>query len=172
MSSNSSNRRGPAAKAIGAFVPAVARAAFEANGFPSAAVLSDWPTIVGRELAAFTAPERLIWPRRPAVPDEDGRTSRRSRRTSRSGATLGLRVDGPRALEIQHMTPQLIERINAYFGYGAVAALRLVQAPVRRAAPPQPDALPPEPAVDERGLDEVDDARLRAALSRLRLRVR
>lgn len=183
MSTNSSNRRGDSfapsrhrgralgAKAIGSFVPSVARAAFEANGFPSAAVLADWPTIVGRELAAFTAPERLIWPRRPSDRDQDDRTGRRHLRTSRMGATLVLRVDGPRALEIQHTASQLIERINGYFGYGAVAALRLIQAPVRRSAASQPDARPAEPPADTSDLEGVRDDRLRAALSRLRARV-
>lgn len=164
-------RRRSGAKAIGSFVPAVARAAFEAKGFPSAAVIADWPTIVGRELAAFTAPERLIWPRRTSEGQEENRKAARPLRTSRRGATLVLRVDGPRALEVQHTAPQLIERINGYFGYGAVSALRLVQAPVRRARSVRREPPPEAPPPDTSDLEQIDDERLRSALARLRARV-
>lgn len=159
------------AQAIGSFVPKVARAVFEAKGFPSAAVLVNWPAIVGRDLAAFTAPERLIWPRRRAERDEDGAVRTHTLRTSRRGATLVLRVDGPRALEIQHTAPQLIERINTYFGYGAVSALRLVQAPVRRTRVLQRDPPPDEPEVDPGDLEQIENEALRRALVRLRSRV-
>ena len=47
-----------------------------------------------------------------------------------------LRVDGSQALAVQYGARQLIERINAYFGYAAVAELRIVQAPVGEALPP------------------------------------
>ena len=40
------------------------------------------------------------------------------------------------APEIQHRAPQLLERINGFFGYGAVARLALVQGPPLR--PPAP----------------------------------
>ncbi len=152
-------------------MPKVARAAFEAKGFPSAAVLTDWPSIVGRELATFTVPERLVWPRRGSGRDEQSRTGARALRTSRRGATLVLRVDGPRALEVQHTAPQLIERINSYFGYGAVSALRLVQAPVRRTRPVQPARPPEEPPTDTGDLEQIENERLRTALARLRTRV-
>ena len=69
----------------------------------------------------------------------------------RPGATLVLRVDGARALDVQYKARQIIERINAYFGYAAVAELRIVQAPMRQLPP----ARPPRPrggrAADARG---------------------
>jgi hypothetical protein len=113
-------------KAVGAFLPALTRKAFEKYGFSTATLVTDWMTIAGRELAAFTAPERLNWPRALARPDaETGEPGK-----GRQGATLVLRVDGGRSLDVQHRARQLIERINAYFGYAAVAELRIVQAPV------------------------------------------
>ncbi len=108
------------AKSVGEFVPALMRPAFEKYGFPAAAILTDWAAIAGTELAAFTAPERLKWPRK-ASSDTDG---------GGQGATLILRVDGPRALEVEHLRPRLIERINASFGYRAVADIRVLQAPL------------------------------------------
>ncbi len=157
-------RGGPSA--IGAFVPGVTRAAFSAHGFPSASVLSDWPDIVGAEFADITSPERLVWPRgpEPSPEDEGGAKSRAQHR--RAGATLVLRVDGPRSLEIQHIAPQLLERINIYFGYRAVSHLRIVQGPVHRETP---DKTPPDTPVREAvPLDRAIEADgLRAALSRL-----
>ena len=51
------------ARAVGVFVPKLTRKAFEKYGFSAATLLTDWATIVGKELAGFTAPERLKWPR-------------------------------------------------------------------------------------------------------------
>jgi len=149
---------------VGAFVPTVARAAFESHGFPSVTVLSDWPEIIGEEYAAFTVPERLVWPRSadrdPSNANAHGSAHRRG------GATLVIRVDGPRALEVQHMAHQLMERVNIYFGYRAVAELRLIQGPVRRGEPATPK--PKEPANQTIELKaDIEDDGLRSALERL-----
>ena len=113
----------PGPKAVGSFVPKLARKAFEKFGFAAAAVLTDWREIVGPEIAACTAPERLRWPK-PA----DGGAG--DAPAPRSGATLILRVEPARALDVQYKTAQIVERINAYFGYRAVTEIRLMQAPL------------------------------------------
>lgn len=155
---------GPGALAIGAYVPAVARAAFESHGFPTAAVLSDWPEIVGEEFADFTAPERLIWPR--SASRDPSNTKDHGTAHRRGGATLVVRVDGPRALEIQYMAQQIIERVNIYFGYGAVCEMRIVQGPVRRHEPAKD--VPVQPKKDAGELSaEIEDEALHAALARL-----
>lgn len=162
-------RTGGGPSAIGAYVPAVTRAAFSAHGFPSANILSDWPDIIGAEFAEITSPERLIWPRGAEPYAEQagggqGRTGRTGHR--RAGATLVLRVDGPRSLEIQHIAPQLLERINVYFGYRAVAHLRIQQGPVLREK--VEENRPAPGARNEIPLDqEIEDEGLRTALSRL-----
>ncbi|HDO52208.1 MAG TPA: DUF721 domain-containing protein [Rhizobiales bacterium] len=152
--------------AIGAFVPGVTRAAFGAHGFPSASVLSDWPDIIGAEFADITSPERLIWPRgAEPCPEEEGGPAGRTRHR-RAGATLVLRVDGPRSLEIQHIAPQLLERINIYFGYRAVSQLRIIQGPVHREK--EDNTRPAARARKEIPLDrEIGEEGLRAALSKL-----
>lgn len=156
------NRRG--ALAVGAYIPSVARAAFESHGFPSVAVLSDWPEIIGVEFAEFTAPERLIWPRNANQDPTDTKAHGTTHR--RGGATLVIRVDGPRALEVQHMAHQLMERVNVYFGYRAIAELRLVQGPVRRANQTSAKPKPQEKQRAELKV-EIKDEELRAALERL-----
>ena len=113
-------------KAVGSFLPALTRKAFQKYGFSTAALVTDWVRIVGRELAHSTAPERLKWPRGIAPADVEGNAPGQGR----SGATLILRVDGGLSLDVQHKARQIIERINTYFGYAAVAKLRIVQGPV------------------------------------------
>ena len=39
-------------------------------------------------------------------------------------------MDGSKAVEIQYRGTQILERINAYFGYRAVSELRVLQAPL------------------------------------------
>ena len=158
-------RRSPLSgvKAVGSFLPALTRKAFEKYGFSTAALLTDWVAIAGRELAAYTAPERLTWPRGLKRPDaETGEPG-----SGRQGARLVLRVDGGRSLDVQHKAHQIIERINAYFGYAAVAELRIVQAPVGAEVPSA--ALAPRPVTRPLVAEvaHIADAPLRAALARL-----
>lgn len=117
---------------VGAFVPKLTRKAFEKYGFSTATLITEWPTIVGTEMAAWTAPERLKWPR--LAEDADGGEPARSR----SRATLVLRVDQARALDVQYKARQIIERINAYFGYAAVSEIRIIQGPVVQHTEPGP----------------------------------
>jgi hypothetical protein len=71
-------------------------------------------------------------------------------------------------MELQHLAPQLIGRINTAMGQALVQRLRFVQAalpPPRRAPPPPaPVALPEKLSA---ALDGVEDPELRAALARL-----
>jgi hypothetical protein len=158
--------RGVFAKPVGSYVPKLTRKVLEKYGFSAATLITDWSTIVGADIAAYAQPERLKWPR-GGSPDAEPRRSAGS-----SGATLQLRVEGSRALDVQYRSRQIIERINAYFGYRAVAQLRLLQAPL--AAPPQqpaaesPRALPIRPSREVAG---IADDRLRLALARMQAAV-
>jgi hypothetical protein len=156
--------RGPAgAKAIGAFVARMMDPAARARGFATTALLTEWPAIVGAELAGFTMPDKVVWPRRVEGP-EPGPGQRNWRA---EGATLVLRVDGPRAIEVQHRSGTIIDRVNTYFGYRAVAAMRILQAPVMRAARTPPA---PAPSLDPACMPNSTafaDPGLRTALLRL-----
>jgi hypothetical protein len=153
-------------KTVGSFLPGLTAQAFKKFGFSTAHFIVDWPTIAGKDLARISAPERLKWPPRPAPGAGAGEAEAEPGR-GRRGATLVLRVEGARALDIQYKRQQILERINAYFGYAAVSDLRLVQAPLpapaasvgrRRAAPRQT-------VVAE--VEGIADGALRDALTRL-----
>ncbi len=151
------------ATAIGKHVDRLTRGAFGAHGFAYAQILTHWETIVGPELAEFCQPERLRWP----AGQERIRHERR-----RLGGTLTVRVEGPAAIELQHESPHVIERLNTYYGYQAVTAIKIVQGPINRGLERnQRPPVGPLPAAEEAGLqrdvDHVEDEHLRQALVRL-----
>lgn len=153
-------------KAVGSFVPQLTRKAFEKFGFSAATLIMDWPTIVGGEIAHHTQPERLKWPRIAGEADAEGTVPQKSR----SGATLLLRVDDGRALDVQYKTKQIIERINAYFGYAAIAELRLVQGPIERTGKAAPRRAVQAPLTGE--VSGIAHEPLRDALARLGASIR
>jgi hypothetical protein len=84
-------------------------------------------------------------------------------------ATLVLRVEGPMALEIQHSSDVILQRVNRFFGWSAVGRLALRQAPLSRRERPKPARAPDPTAVAKiaETLCAVEDEELRAALARL-----
>jgi hypothetical protein len=128
---------------------------FKRQGFASTELVTRWPEIVGPEIAAHAEPVKLQW-RRAA----DGEPA--------EPATLVLRVEGPAAIEIQHQSGVVLERINRFFGWQAVGRLALRQAPLkRRDAPPSRAADPDAAARVAATLTNVNDDDLRMALGRL-----
>jgi hypothetical protein len=114
----------------------------------------DWPQVVGPALAAVTAPERLGG--------------------GKDGRVLTIRAAGPVALELQHLAPQLMERINAHLGPGAVVRLKFIQSAPGFAEPQAPPPVPPRRAPDpgalarmQAALAELPEGPLREAMARL-----
>ncbi len=129
--------------------------AFARQGFASAELVTRWDDIVGHEIAAHSEPIKLQWPRRSD--DDDG-----------EAGTLVLRVEGPAAIEIQHLAGLICERVNRFLGWRAVGRLALRQAPLRRRQGSAPR--PMDPAATARiaeNLSDIRDEELKAALARL-----
>lgn len=144
-------------------VPSIAKKVFEKFGFSTATLLTDWAVIVGADFAAYTAPERLKWPR-----GFEGAGGSNEPETGRPGATLMLRVEPARALDVQYKARLLTDRINAYFGYRAVADIRIIQAPLLRPKATKTRPAPVEPLPAEKSAARgVDDEELRTALAAL-----
>jgi hypothetical protein len=129
--------------------------AFAKQGFASTEIVTRWTEIVGAEIADYSQPEKIQWSRaRAGQAPEPGR--------------LVLRVEGPTAVEIQHLSGVILERVNRFFGWQAVGAIGLRQAPLRRR--PRPDRPGPDPESAARikaGLSDIEDEKLRDALARL-----
>ncbi|WP_439610581.1 DciA family protein [Reyranella sp.] len=117
---------------------------------------ADWPAVVGPELARTTRPDAIL-----------------AGRGARAGKALRLKVSGAAALEVQHRSGQIVERVNAYFGHRMIDDVRLVQGVI--AAPrPAPRVPRPDPAVEQamaQRAANVKDPDLRAALARLGARI-
>lgn len=129
------------ATALAGLVTKATRSAFRRRGMADGTILRDWPAIVGPELARRCVPEMVRYPK-----------------GERDGGTLHLRVEsGGLATELQHLEPLVVERINGYFGYRAVIALRIHQGPLP--ASREIDTKPVRP------LDEAEIARVDAAVA-------
>ena len=142
-------------RALGANLPKIARRALGRRGFSDAGLIADWQNVVGTTIARCSQPLRLTF----------------ARAKERRDGTLLLRVAPGFALELQHLEPQLLERINSHFGYSAVAKLKFQQGPltgIARLRPRRPRPLAPalESKLNDR-LAAVEDESLRLCLERL-----
>jgi hypothetical protein len=155
------SRKRPWARPLGELVLEGLDPLTRQRGFAGAELLSHWPEIAGERLANHSRPLALRWPVRGEKADPD---------KARNGATLEIAVSPAFALDLQYAAPQLIERLNALFGWRCVEKLRLLQRPIAAktaAKPPlQPLSIDDQRLLEER-LRKIDDPELRQALFRL-----
>jgi hypothetical protein len=140
---------------------------FTRQGFASAELVTRWTEIVGGEIAAHSEPVKIQWPR-PVSPSATSLTGGEGLALGRVAGTLVLRVEGPAAIEVQHLVNVICERVNRFLGWRAVERIALRQAPLRRDLRPSTRA--PDPAAAARiaaNMPEVADEDLRQALARL-----
>jgi hypothetical protein len=153
-------RRKGGVRAVGQALGKVTAAAYGKRGFAQGDILRHWPEIAGDLLARHTLPDRITFPR-----------------GQRTGGILHLQVGNSAvATEVLHLEPLIIERVNTYFGYGAVKGMHIFQRPLpprEDNTPVPPRALSPaERAALERDLRSVTDPDLRQALEGLGQAVR
>ena len=148
--------RGGAARPIAELMPEIGRTAFRKFGFVQSSVVTRWPEIVGTRHARACAPESI---RFPIGEKRDG--------------ILQLVVKPAFAPQIQHSIPEIVERVNRFFGYAAVAKVKLRQGEVQaapavaqtsRTAPP---SLKPIPFELGDSLRDIGDPELRTVLESL-----
>lgn len=175
ITSGKSGRRRPSfwapARPVGRIAGEILSPAFRKRGFAQTALLDQWSQIAGDQLAKYTLPEKISHPRSGKAGDGQAQRSRFSRGGEDGGGVLTLRVDGPFAIEVQHSTPQLLERINSFFGYRAISRIALKQGPLpqryeRRLRKVRPLNSEEEQALAS-DLQSIDDEQLRRALRRL-----
>jgi len=139
--------------------PSIRRAA-ESRGFAQTRLLTHWPEVAGEAIAAIARPVDISYGRQGM------------------GATLTLLTTGAQAPVLEMQKEALRERINAVYGYNAIARIRLTQTAPTGFAEGQADfthrhkATPTAPAPETRARAEeivapVADDSLRAALERL-----
>ena len=137
------------------------RAASESRGFAQSRLLTDWAEVAGADVAAVSRPVEVSYGR------------------GGMGATLTLLTTGAQAPMLEMQKDQLRQKVNAVYGYNAIARIRITQTAAtgfsegRVAFDHAPkDARPFTPAPDVQAAATtvaapVADEGLRAALERL-----
>ncbi|MEM7569016.1 MAG: DciA family protein [Pseudomonadota bacterium] len=149
------DRRGSATQ-LSNLISKVGDRSFRRRGFVHSQIVTGWQHIVGPSLASVTAPEGLRFP--PG---------------KKRGGTLTIRCDGSAALELEYHKTLVLERVNIFFGYGAVDRLAIRQGPLPTKAPQarqRPPIAPLTKAQQSRldtALKNVRDQGLKDALQRL-----
>jgi hypothetical protein len=146
--------RGGQARARSDLKPEIGRTAYRRDGDDQTSGVTRWPEIVGPRHARVCAPESIRFP-----PGE------------KSEGILQLVVVPAHAPLIQHVIPEIMERVNRFFGYKAVTKVKLRQGEVkppsgemRAAAPP---SLKPIPIELGESLRDIGDPELKAVLESL-----
>ncbi len=81
------------------------------KGMAEIDLIANWKNIAGEETAQYSLPQKIEF-----------------KRGNENNGTLYLLVaNGAYALDIQHKTPLLLEKINTFFGYCAVAKIKIIQ---------------------------------------------
>ena len=142
-------RKARQAQPLATLIGRIAAKSFESRGLAAAEITAEWPAIVGEAIAACSWPERL---------GRDG--------------TLRVCVSGPVAVELQHLEPQILERVAAYYGYRAVTRIAYVNRAARPQGPGRERRTPPKidsesAARVESTVDSTQDSRLKSALAAL-----
>ena len=146
--------RGLGPKAIGDLMPEIGRTAFRRFGFVQSSVVTRWPEFVGPHHARVCAPEAIRFP-----PGE------------KSEGILQLVVAPAHAPLIEQVLPEIIERVNRFFGYNAVARAKIrqgvVKPPSAESRPKPPPSLKPIPMELGDSLRDIGDPELRTVLESL-----
>lgn len=147
-------QRGSGVRPIAELMPEVGRIAFRKFGFVQSSVVTRWPEIVGPQHARVCSPESIRFP-----PGE------------KSDGILQLVVVPAHAPLISHVIPEIIERVNRFFGYKAVSRVKLrqgaVKPPAAKEAATAPPSLRPIPIELGESLRDIGDPELRAVLESL-----
>lgn len=99
----------PSFTRLSVIMPEVVAPAFKKRGVLEAKLLSEWSTLVGREMAQKVTPVKCSFPRRD----------------SSSHGVLYVKVDNAYSLEIQHNIPLILEKIAIYLGYNAIEQIKI-----------------------------------------------
>ena len=143
--------RGGPARAVGDLLPQVGGAAFRRFGFVQSGIVTRWAEIVGPKYAGVSSPESIRFP--PGKKAE---------------GVLTVTVKGAHAAMMQHIAPEIVERVNRFFGYTAVARLAIRQDAAPKPAPRRaPPSLKPVPVELGDSLRAIGDPELRACLAAL-----
>ena len=108
---NKDNRKTKDLQSLSQTLLPLAQSILGKNGFVETDIITNWPEIVGEQLACYTFPQKIEFAK-----------------NKKNNGSLFLSVpSGAFAVEIKHREKYILEKINIYFGYNAVASLKIIQ---------------------------------------------
>lgn len=136
---------------ISKLIPKLIKPIIQQKGGATAGLLSKWPDIIGQDLSLFTRPGKITYPKRVL-----------------GAGTLQIDVDPRVALEVSHMTPVLLDRINTYYGYPAIKKLKINSKPFSVKIPTKQIVVEKKPCENYiQTVSGIEDEHLRQALINL-----
>lgn len=131
--------------------------------FAALDLITAWPEIVGERLAGLCLPVKL----------KSAPKSRSRHKAVASGGILEVQADPAMVVDLEYGQALIVERINAFYGYSAVSALKVIAKPLQTKRQsgqnPAPAASPGE-ADFKKAAEQtmaVEDAGLRKVLETL-----
>ncbi|MDX9689066.1 MAG: DUF721 domain-containing protein [Proteobacteria bacterium] len=146
-------------------IDSVARTAVGKEWALYATLIEHWSEIVGADYAQKTKPVKISFPKGKKA----GENWARHKQT---GGTLLIRLPHGLRMEFSFLIPQMLQRINAFFGYPAIATLQFDSYYEKASVPPPPPAQEKtltdrEKSLLKEQLKDIDNNELREALERL-----
>jgi hypothetical protein len=91
-------------------LPAVLQQPLWGKGFAHLEIITHWPELVGAGMAKLCRPLKITFPH-----------------NSQAHGTLHLEASAAAAMEMPYIQPQLLEKINRYYGYAAITRVQVKQ---------------------------------------------
>lgn len=133
----------PVGRPLGDFAAKVLEPVIARRAGMTLDLIAGWEELAGPRHAAYTRPERIVWPRRAHEDDPF------------APGTLIVACEGARAIWLQHEAGEIVERVNVFFGFQAICRLKIVQRPVARLDRPAPKEPPSLDAAGRKHLEEM-----------------
>lgn len=93
---------------IGIYTQKIVRPVFKARGLMEGKIITHWPQIVGERFASLALPEKITFPK-----------------GKKGEGTLYLSVTSSSSLLIHYAQGLILEHVNTFFGYKAIAKLQM-----------------------------------------------
>ena len=151
--------------ALASSVPNLTKLALGKKGFAEASLIGEWPTIVGEDIARLAIPVKMRLPRARQGSAGKDEMPAGTLAPNVAGGTVTLRASPAASLEIQHLKPRILERIQRYFGYPAITEIKIEIGERKRT--PSKSRPPGRGLVAQPDLSNVADPDIREALRRL-----
>lgn len=146
------NKRFP--RRLGVYTQKVVTPLFKARGLMEGRIITQWSHIVGEKFARLSLPEKVTFPR-----------------GKKNEGTLHIRVTSASALLLQSIHDLILDHVNTFFGYKAIAKLYMVHGLIPPSAP-IPLKTSPTPSEEDvkwvnTQIEPIKDAELKECLERL-----